>query len=50
MAVRRIVAIVALLPIWPIWGTRWWLDTFITLASIYQVAGWVAIMQMMKRR
>mgnify|MGYP000057602201 CR=1 FL=1 len=45
-----LIAFVALLPIWPIWGTRWWLDIFITLASIYQVAGWVAIMQMMKRR
>jgi hypothetical protein len=45
-----LVAIVSLLPIWPIWGTRWWLDAFIMLASFYQVAGWIAIMQMMKRR
>ena len=45
-----LVAIVSLLPIWPIWGTRWWLDTLLTFASLYQVAGWVAIMQLMKRR
>ncbi len=36
------VAAVCLLPIWPLWGARPWLDTLLTFATCYQLAGWVA--------
>ena len=45
-----VIAIITLLPIWPIWGTRFWLDTLLMFASAYQVAGWVATMQVQRRR
>lgn len=45
-----LVAIVSLLPIWPIWGTRWWLDTLLVFASLYQAAGWVTTMRLLRRR
>lgn len=45
-----LIAIITLLPIWPIWGTRWWLDILVALASMYQVAGWVATLQFQRRR
>ena len=45
-----VIAIITLLPIWPIWGTRWWLDILVALASMYQVAGWVATLQFQRKR
>lgn len=43
-----LVAIATLLPLWPVWGTRWWLDTLLAFASVYQVAGWVASARLFK--
>lgn len=45
-----IVALVTLMPIWPIWGTRWWLDTLLGFACLYQVAGWIATIRLVRRR
>ena len=45
-----LIAIAALLPFWPLWGTRWWLDTLLGFASIYQAAGWIASMRMIRQR
>lgn len=45
-----LIAIATLLPLWPTWGTRWWLDTLLAFASIYQVAGWIASMRLVRQR
>lgn len=45
-----IIAIVTLLPIWPVWGTRWWLDTLLAFVCVYQAAGWVATIRLVKQR
>src|SRR5262245_1966288 len=44
------IALVVLLPLWPTWGTRVWLDTLLTFAVLYQVAGWAAATQLIGRR
>lgn len=44
-----LIAIAALAPLWPVWTTRWWLDTLIIFASVYQVAGWIATARLIKR-
>jgi len=44
-----LVAIIALAPLWPVWSTRWWLDTLLMFASLYQAAGWIATLQLVRR-
>ncbi len=44
-----LVAIVALAPLWPIWSTRGWLDTLLVFASLYQAAGWIATLRLIRR-
>lgn len=45
-----LVASLTLLPIWPLWGTWQWLDTLLIFASLYQAAGWIAVLRLVKRR
>jgi len=45
-----LIAIATLLPLWPTWGTRWWLDTLLAFACIYQVAGWAASARLFKQQ
>ena len=45
-----LVAVVTLLPIWPLWGTWQWLEILLVFASLYQVAGWMAVTRLVKKR
>jgi hypothetical protein len=45
-----LVAAVTLLPIWPLWSTWQWLETLLMFAALYQVAGWVAVLRLVKKR
>jgi hypothetical protein len=45
-----LIAIATLLPLWPTWGTRWWLDTLLAFACIYQAAGWVASARLFRQK
>jgi hypothetical protein len=45
-----LIAIVTLFPIWPLWGTRQWLDTLLIFAGLYQAAGWIAVVRLVRKR
>lgn len=45
-----LMAAVTLMPIWPLWSTWQWLETLLMFAALYQVAGWVAVLRLVKKR
>ncbi|MFT3722391.1 MAG: hypothetical protein QM773_02305 [Hyphomonadaceae bacterium] len=45
-----LIAAVTLMPIWPLWSTWQWLETLQMFAALYQVAGWVAVLRLVKKR
>ena len=45
-----LIAAVTLMPIWPLWSTWQWLETLLMFAALYQVAGWIAVLRLVKKR
>jgi hypothetical protein len=45
-----LIAVVTMLPIWPLWSTWQWLETLLMFAALYQVAGWIAVFRLVKKR
>lgn len=45
-----LIAAVTLMPVWPLWGTWQWLETLLIFASLYQAAGWIAVLRLIRKR